>query len=319
MYATAAANRVPLPPPPLLRHITRLIARLRALQVADDEAIAAFERVQRKPSNPEHLKPLPTGRRPRSEWVKDDGTTLEYRGGNKLRPYQLEGLNWLSFCWHAGHNSILADEMGLGKTVQTVSLLHYLHTKQGIWGPFLVIAPLSTLGHWQRELESWTELNTVVYHGNKESRQAIYSHEWLFDQSAGASRKPGAPLHKVNVVLTTYEMINLPAAPGEPHLAGEHWRCVVVDEAHRLKNAESKLTRELEAFRYDHCLLLTGTPLQNNPTELFTLIHFIQPLQFPNAESWQAEYGDLSSKKEVEKLTAALKPYFLRRMKVCVL
>ena len=67
---------------------------------------------------------------------------------------------------------------------------------------------------------------------------------------------------QVNVVLTTYEMINLPAAEGEPHLASEHWRCLVVDEAHRLKNAESKLTRELELFKFDHMLLLSGTPLQ---------------------------------------------------------
>lgn len=78
---------------------------------------------------------------------------------------------WLSFCWHTGVNSILADEMGLGKTVQTVSLIHYLHTSQGIWGPFLVIAPLSTLGHWTREFEAWTGLNVVVYHGNAASRQ----------------------------------------------------------------------------------------------------------------------------------------------------
>ena len=86
-------------------------------------------------------------RPPRSNFAKLTASP-SFKAGHQLRPYQLEGLNWLSFCWHAGHNSILADEMGLGKTVQTVSLLHYLHTKQGIWGPFLVIAPLSTL--WRR-------------------------------------------------------------------------------------------------------------------------------------------------------------------------
>jgi SNF2 family DNA or RNA helicase len=176
-----------------------------------------------------------------------------------------------------------------------------------------VIAPLSTLGHWQRELQGWTGLNTIVYHGNKEARQAIYNHEWYFDHAVGDRRsnsgvggsvraaalltfqmfdllfeqgggRKGGVLHKVNVVLTTYEMINLPAAPGEPHLAGEHWPAIVIDEAHRLKNADSKLTRELEQFRFDHVVLLTGTPLQNNPGELFTLIHFIQPVEFPVRE-----------------------------------
>jgi chromodomain-helicase-DNA-binding protein 7 len=119
-----------------------------------------------------------------------------------LRPYQLEGLNWMSLNWHLGHNSILADEMGLGKTVQTVSLLHYLHETQGVWGPFLVIAPLSTLGHWQRELQSWTELNTIVYHGNAAARQAILEHEWWFGESITSGRK-AHQLHKFNVLLTT--------------------------------------------------------------------------------------------------------------------
>ena len=284
--------------------------------IAEDAKIAEFERVNRRPTNPLHLKPLPSGRTPRSDWKKQEAS-YEYPGGNRLRPYQLEGLNWLSFCWHKGTNSILADEMGLGKTVQTVALIHYLHQEQGIWGPFLVVAPLSTLGHWQREFEAWTTLNTVVYHGNAQARQKILEYEWWFDDAAGGAGggKKGARLHKVNVVLCTPEMVNLPAGPGEPSLAQTHWRCLVVDEAHRLKNSDSKFNRELEAFRYDHMLLLTGTPLQNNPQELFSLIHFLEPRIFPSHEQWLSDFGDLSNKTQVEKLTRTLRPFFLRRMK----
>jgi len=78
-----------------------------------------------------------------------------YLNGNELRSYQLEGLNWLAYCWHQGHGAILADEMGLGKTVQSVTFLHYLWHNQGLPGPFLVVAPLSTLPHWQREFERY--------------------------------------------------------------------------------------------------------------------------------------------------------------------
>lgn len=143
-----------------------------------------------------------------------------------------------------------------------------------------MVAPLSTLGHWQRELESWTEMNTIIYHGSREARQNILQHEWWFDQGGGG-KKGGHRLHKFNVLLTTYEMINLPYAPNEPHLSSTHWRCMVVDEAHRLKNPDSKLTKELEQFSMDHMLLLTGTPLQNNPTELYTLLHFLQVCAAP--------------------------------------
>jgi chromodomain-helicase-DNA-binding protein 7 len=286
--------------------------------VHDDDAITAFEQRQQRPTHEWYTKPLASGRKERTPWAKC-ASSPAYKGSNTLREYQLEGLNWLSFCWHTKVNSILADEMGLGKTIQSVSLLNYLFEKQGVWGPYLVVAPLSTLPHWQRELESWTKLNTVIYHGSKEARQAILQHEWWFeDDATGGRSKKGAQLHKFNVLLTTYEMVNLPYAPGEPHLASTHWRCLVVDEAHRLKNSDSKLNQELEKFTTDHMLLLTGTPLQNNPTELYSLLHVASPAEFPSFEAFEGRFGDLSTKKNVEKLHAAMRPYFLRRMKADV-
>lgn len=86
------------------------------------------------------------------------------QGNRELRDYQLEGLNWLVFNWYQRRNCILADEMGLGKTIQTLAFLDHLFKREHVRGPFLVVAPLSTLQNWKRELESWTDMNTVVYH-----------------------------------------------------------------------------------------------------------------------------------------------------------
>jgi len=118
-----------------------------------------------------------------------------YKNENELRPYQLEGLNWLAFCWHEGRGSILADEMGLGKTVQTVSFLHYLYTQHGVPGPFLVVAPLSTLPHWQREFARWTDMNVIVYHGNQYAREMIVKYEFYKKVSGHVFSEAVAPFN----------------------------------------------------------------------------------------------------------------------------
>ncbi|KAF4695952.1 hypothetical protein FOZ62_011492, partial [Perkinsus olseni] len=85
----------------------------------------------------------------------------KFRGGQRLFPYQLEGLNWLVECWEQGRNPILADEMGLGKTITTIAFLNFLYTVEKVKGPFLVVAPLSTLGHWKKVADQWTDMNCL--------------------------------------------------------------------------------------------------------------------------------------------------------------
>ena len=103
---------------------------------------------------------------------------------------------------------MLADEMGLGKTVQSVTTLHHIWQHEAIRGPFLVLAPLSTLSHWLREFEEWTEMNTIVYHGSNESRELIRDTEWHFSAEAVPPPKGGAPpLYKFQVLITSYEVI----------------------------------------------------------------------------------------------------------------
>jgi SNF2 family DNA or RNA helicase len=133
-----------------------------------------------------------------------------------------------------------------------------------------VVAPLSTVQHWVREGDSWSNLNVLLYHGDANSRQVIRDYEWQrWQGKVGKERN----IYKFNVLVSTYEVVIQDAA-----LLGKiPWRALVVDEAHRIKNAESRLSKELVRFSFDHCLLLTGTPIQNNTMELFTLLHFLDP------------------------------------------
>ena len=99
-------------------------------------------------------------------------------------------VNWLLASWHAGRSTILADEMGLGKTCQLLLTLQWLVRHRAVHGPFLVVAPVSTLGHWQREVLAWTDLSCVVLHGPADSRRALFSHE--FSHTDGRHRTTGA-------------------------------------------------------------------------------------------------------------------------------
>ncbi|TPX46788.1 hypothetical protein SeLEV6574_g03030 [Synchytrium endobioticum] len=231
-----------------------------------------------------------------------------YKDDHQLRPYQLEGLNWLTFCWYKRQNSILADEMGLGKTVQSVVFLHNLYENLKVKGPFLIITPLSTIGNWEREFKNWTDLNLVVYHGNEMSRNLIVETEFYFRDQRG---QPIPGLYKFDVILTTYEM----AMAGVVQLKPIQWRAAILDEAHRLKKSTSKISETLKTYRMDHRVLLTGTPLQNSLEELWSLLNFLEPDRFRDERAFQMEYGSLTTASDVERLQNLLKPLMLRRLK----
>ncbi|XP_077202353.1 chromodomain-helicase-DNA-binding protein 1-like isoform X2 [Paroedura picta] len=217
-----------------------------------------------------------------------------------LRAYQLEGVNWLVHCYGAQHGCILGDEMGLGKTCQTISLLVVL------WGklqkrPFLILCPLSVLNNWKEELEKFSPgLSFVVYAGDKEERATLQ----------GDLRSSNS----FHVLLTTYELCLRDAA----FLKSFNWACLVVDEAHRLKNQESLLHKTLTKFSVDFRLLLTGTPIQNSLQELYALLAFIEPDVFPEAhvEEFVGRYhGIAKQSKEATELHTRLQPFLLRRVK----
>uniref|UniRef100_A0A673BDR7 Helicase ATP-binding domain-containing protein n=1 Tax=Sphaeramia orbicularis TaxID=375764 RepID=A0A673BDR7_9TELE len=235
----------------------------------------------------QRLKPQNLHERKGPDFVTSTGGTLHL--------YQLEGLNWLRFSWAQGTDTILADEMGLGKTIQTIVFLYSLFKE----GPFLVSAPLSTIINWEREFEMWApDFYVVTYTGDKDSRAIIRENE-------------EAPI-KFHVLLTSYELVTI----DQTALKSIDWACLVVDEAHRLKNNQSKVSKGGASI--DHKLLLTGTPLQNNLEELFHLLNFLTPNRFNNLDGFLEEFADISKEDQIKKLHDLLGPHMLRRLKADV-
>ncbi|XP_042328509.1 chromodomain-helicase-DNA-binding protein 2 isoform X3 [Sceloporus undulatus] len=227
-----------------------------------------------------------------------------YIGGEnlELRDYQLEGLNWLAHSWCKNNSVILADEMGLGKTIQTISFLSYLFHQHQLFGPFLIVVPLSTLTSWQREFEIWgPEINVVVYIGDQMSRNAIREYEWVHAQTKRL---------KFNVLITTYEIL----LKDKTVLGSINWAFLGVDEAHRLKNDDSLLYKTLIDFKSNHRLLITGTPLQNSLKELWSLLHFIMPEKFELWEDFEDDHGK-GRENGYQSLHKVLEPFLLRRVK----
>ena len=240
--------------------------------------------------------------------------------GMQLHPYQMEGLNWLRHSWGQGTDTILADEMGLGKTIQTITFLYSLYKEGHCKGPFLVSVPLSTIINWEREFETWApDFYVVTYVGDKDSRVVTREHELSFEDGAVRGGNKACKMRstsiKFHVLLTSYELVSIDAAL----LSSIEWAVLVVDEAHRLKNNQSKFFRILNSYNIRYKLLLTGTPLQNNLEELFHLLNFLCPDKFNELDCFQNEFADLTKEEQVKRLHDMLGPHMLRRLKADVL
>ncbi|KAL2647237.1 hypothetical protein AAZX31_05G121100 [Glycine max] len=230
--------------------------------------------------------------------------------GGSLFPHQLEALNWLRKCWYKSKNVILADEMGLGKTVSACAFISSLYFEFKVSLPCLVLVPLSTMPNWLAEFELWApNVNVVEYHGCAKARAIIRQYEWHANNPSGLNKKTEA--YKFNVLLTTYEMVLADSS----HLRGVPWEVLVVDEGHRLKNSESKLFSLLNTFSFQHRVLLTGTPLQNNLGEMYNLLNFLQPASFPSLSLFEEKFNDLTTAEKVDELKKLVAPHMLRRLK----
>jgi len=238
-----------------------------------------------------------------------------YKNNNRLRDYQVEGVNWLASTFYRKHGCVLADEMGLGKTVQIVSYLEHLFRIEKILGPFLVVVPLSTVEHWRREFEGWADMVCCVYHDRQRQwRDVLREYEWYYED------KPrNAEFLKFHVLVTTYDTLI-----GDFDVIGQiPFRVAVVDEAHRLRNQKGKLlecmkeisVKGTQQHGYQSRVLMTGTPLQNDLSELWTLLNFIEPFKFPDLDNFLHHFGNMRNREQVENLQRKISPFMLRRVK----
>ncbi|CAF1072530.1 unnamed protein product [Adineta steineri] len=231
--------------------------------------------------------------------------------GGSLKPYQIQGLEWLVSLYNNHLNGILADEMGLGKTIQTIALITYLMEVKKVNGPYLIIVPLSTLANWVNEFNKWSPgVSKIIFKGNPQIRKTL-----------GQTLRTG----KFNVLLTTYEYV----IKDKALLAKIKWRYMIIDEGHRMKNHHCKLTQVLNTYYIaPHRLLLTGTPLQNKLPELWALLNFLLPSIFKSCttfEQWfNAPFATTLEKVElnneetlliIRRLHKVLRPFLLRRLK----
>ncbi|KAJ9550474.1 hypothetical protein OSB04_014519 [Centaurea solstitialis] len=238
------------------------------------------------------------------EKVTEQPSSLQ---GGELRPYQLEGLQWMLSLFNNNLNGILADEMGLGKTIQTISLIAYLIENKGVTGPHLIVAPKAVLPNWINEFSTWApSISAYLYDGRLDERKAMRE-----DLSDG----------KFNVLITHYDLIMRDKA----FLKKIPWYYMVVDEGHRLKIQNLCLQRLFYQIR--RRLLLTGTPIQNSLQELWALLNFLLPTIFNSVENFEewfnapfADRCDVSLTDEEElliirRLHQVIRPFILRRKK----
>ena len=234
----------------------------------------------------------------------------------ELRDHQMEGLKWAVALYNGGFSGILADDMGLGKTCQVIALFLYLVEKKRDNGPFLVISPTSTAENWRKELERFApSLKVLLVKTSKE------------DTSRMNKRIEKDPY---DVLLTTFELFNEKAKYRS--IKSRVWRYIVIDEAHRIKNNKTKINNIVNTeLRSSYRLALTGTPLQNDLSELWSLLNFILPHVFSSNTDFELFFkntiGDeadshlnqLDEQLLITRLHDVLRPFLLRRTKHDVL
>ncbi|CAK7353888.1 unnamed protein product [Dovyalis caffra] len=253
--------------------------------------IERFNKIQSRSHKPSKQKSSlrdATDSKKKSKEFQHYDQSPEFLSGGSLHPYQLEGLNFLRFSWSKQTHVILADEMGLGKTIQSIAFLASLF-EEGI-STHLVVAPLSTLRNWEREFATWApQMNVVMYVGSSQARAVIREYEFYYPKNHKKikKKKSGQVVAeskqdriKFDVLLTSYEMINLDSA-------------------------------SLKPIKWDPRLALA----QNNLDELFMLMHFLDAGKFASLEEFQEEFKDINQEEQISRLHKMLAPHLLRRVK----
>jgi SNF2 family DNA or RNA helicase len=215
-----------------------------------------------------------------------------------LRPYQVTGLSWLAFLTQFGLGACLADDMGLGKTIQIIALLLYERTNKNP-GPTLVVCPMSVVGNWYKEIERFSpRLKAMVHHGYDRLTESFAQEAQHYD-----------------VVITTYAL----AHRDEKHLSAVEWERIVLDEAQNIKNPFAKRTQAIKRLEAHHRTALTGTPVENRLSELWSIIDFLNKGYLGSQKEFHKKfaipierYHDAARSEMLKKL---ISPFLLRRLK----
>jgi superfamily II DNA or RNA helicase len=212
-----------------------------------------------------------------------------------LRDYQLRGLNWLARMTSLGLGACLADDMGLGKTITLIALHLHRQTDEASAGPTLVVCPTSLMGNWQREIEKFAPGCPVRrFHGGRRSLESLADGEF---------------------VLTTYGTMRLDAE----QLAGTRWGMVVADEAQHVKNPYSATARQLRTIGGHARVALTGTPVENNLSELWAILDWTTPGLLGRLGTFRSRYAQAveggQDPAAAERLAKLVRPFLLRRRK----
>lgn len=213
-----------------------------------------------------------------------------------LRHYQEAGLSWLWFLHRHGLSGILADDMGLGKTVQALSMLQKVRNDEG-QKPSLVVAPTSVLANWEREAQRFTpKLRVMIWHGSDRKEKA-------------------EQLRGVDVVLTSYALVRRDIQ----ELQEVGFRYVILDEAQNIKNADSATAQACKSLPCEQRLALTGTPLENRLSELWSIFDFLMPGFLGSSATFHERYetpiqvaNDIEAR---DRLRRRIHPFILRRLK----
>jgi SNF2 family DNA or RNA helicase len=217
-----------------------------------------------------------------------------------LRPYQERGFAWLGFLRRWGLGACLADDMGLGKTIQTLALFQHDKETDANSGCVLLVCPTSVIGNWQHEAARFTpELSIMVHHGSGRAK--------------GAALRRQAAKH--DLVVTSYSLLQRDVEA----LAKVRWRGVVLDEAQNVKNPVTKQAKAARALEADYRVALTGTPVENNVGDLWSIMDFLNPgFLGTQAGFKRAFFVPIQAARDdaaIARLKSLTGPFILRRLK----
>ena len=253
-----------------------------------------------------HLKKLlDEMQQPEASAESDPGPELQAQ----LRPYQRQGAHWLWFMNKLGLGACLADDMGLGKTIQVISLLLVLKRGQtaakggGAAGPSLLIVPASLIANWKTEIQKFSPSLSVFY---------AHPSETPNEQLSAAGRDPATALAGRQLVITSYSM-----AVRLAWLKDRAWNLVILDEAQAIKNAGARQSRAVKELRCRHRIALSGTPIENRLSDLWSLFDFLCPGLLGGAREFASFLKSDAPANEgrFAPLRRLVRPYILRRLK----